>query len=98
MRLIALFAAALLLSGCTRIREEMAPAPPVVAPAVRPGAKPASRPHVERPAPVTAAPAPAPVIAPPAVTPPDYSARCHAMAQNRADDAKELGGPGGGPD
>jgi hypothetical protein len=30
------------------------------------------------------------MAAPPA-PPPDYSARCHAMADNRADDAKQLG-------
>ena len=90
MRLFAVLAAALLLSSCTWVRHELdfAPAPPLVV-TPKPDAKPAHRPHADR-VPVVAAPAaaaPATVPAPP----PDYSTRCRAMADNRADDAKQLG-------
>ncbi len=90
MRLAAVLAAALLLSSCTWVRHEIEPAP--APPTVRPEAKPAARPHVEHapPAPVAAQPAAA---TPPAPPPVDYSARCRAMADNRADDAKGLGAP-----
>jgi len=99
MRILAVLAAALLLSGCTWLRHEFSPVPPapppipakpVVEPA-RPPRKPAPE-HVERPPP---APPPQSVSATPAPpTPPDYSARCHAMADNRANDARQLGAAG----
>lgn len=89
MRLVAVLAAALLLASCTWVRNQMEPAPassPAAAPIPRPESKP-HLPRAERPS------APAPVAATPmtAPAPPDYSARCHAMADNRADDAKQLG-------
>ena len=87
MRLFAVLAAALLLSSCTWVRHELAfaPAPPLAV-TPKPDAKPPHRPRVDR-VPVVAAPA----TAPPSVSPPDYSTRCRAMADNRADDAKQLG-------
>ena len=92
MRLFAVLAAALLLSSCTWVRHELdfAPAPPLVV-TPKPDAKPLHRPRVDRPvAPVVAPPpAAAPATAP--APPPDYSTRCRAMADNRADDAKQLG-------
>ncbi len=96
MRVIAVFAVALLLSDCTWVRQELEPtsAPPVAVPSPKPDAKPPHRPQAERPpvAPV-ALPAPAPAVAPAAAPPIDYSARCHVMARNRADDARQLGAP-----
>jgi hypothetical protein len=93
MRLFAVLAAALLVSSCTWVNRQLDTAPPAAPPTVtapRPDAKPAPhRPHADRPAPpVAAAPAPAPTVASPA---PDYGARCRAMADNRADDARQLG-------
>ena len=90
MRLFAVLAAALLLSSCTWVRHELdsAPAPPLVV-TPKPEAKPPHRPRGDR-VPVVAAPAAAaPATAP--APPPDYSTRCRAMADNRADDAKQLG-------
>ena len=94
MRVVVVCFAALLLSSCAWVRHEIgpAPAPPaaVPPPAAKPDTpKPPRKPHVERAAPPqvqSAAP-----VAPAAAPPPDYSGRCHAMAQNRADDAKQLG-------
>jgi PBP1b-binding outer membrane lipoprotein LpoB len=96
MRVFAVLAAALLLSGCTWVRHELdfAPAPPAATPSPKPkpDVKPPHASHVDRPVtPVAAAPAPATTATPVAVAPVDYSARCHAMADNRADDAKQLG-------
>jgi len=99
MRVVVVFAAALLLTGCTWIRQELEPAPSAaVAPAATPTPKPdVVKPHktrVEKPtAPVETA---TPVAAPPPVAaapppPPDYNTRCHEMADNRALDAKQLG-------
>ena len=86
MRITVVLAAALLLSSCAWVRHEIAPVapPPLVSPQPKPSAP--HKPH----APAAAVPAamPAPQIASPA---PDYETRCHAMAQNRADDAKGLG-------
>jgi hypothetical protein len=91
MRVAAVLAAVLLLSGCTWVHRELAPVPsaaPAPKPADKPH-KPASPTHAERPTPappaqsVTSTPAPPPPV--------DYSARCHAMADNRANDAKQLG-------
>ena len=96
MRFVAVIAIAMLLSGCTWVRQELGTAPtkPTPVPAVP---KPESPPrpvrpkaHVERPVPAPqqtqtepqAAPVPAPI---------DYDARCKALAANRADDAKQLG-------
>jgi hypothetical protein len=95
MRIIAVLAVALLLSGCTWVRQELSPvfppaspAPSKPAPEPRPPRKPVPT-HVERP------PAPPPVqsvtATPTVPPPPDYNARCRAMADNRADDAKQLG-------
>lgn len=89
MRVIAVFAAALLLSGCTWLRAELSPVAPQAPakPATEP--RPAHKPvpaRIERPPPaqtVTTTPAP-----------PDYSARCRAMADSRADDARQLGAAG----
>jgi len=101
MRVIAVMAVALLLSGCTWVRQELSPLlPPPVPPApskpaveTKPPRKPTPPVHVERPA-----PAPPPVqsvtATPTTPPPPDYSARCHAMADNRADDARQLGANG----
>jgi hypothetical protein len=81
----------LLLSGCAFVRRELAPVP-AAAPAVTPSAKPdvvrPHRPHAEPPQVQAASPTQAAPVPPPA---PDYSARCHAMAGNRADDARQLG-------
>ena len=102
MRVIAVLALALLLSGCAWARRELSPIFPPAPPASAP-AKPATEPrpphkpvpaHVERPP----APPPAPqtVSATPSTPPaPDYSARCHTMADNRADDARQLGANAG---
>jgi outer membrane biosynthesis protein TonB len=60
-------------------------------PAPRP---PRPKPHVERPAPQTPAAAPpeqTQQTQPQSAPALDYQARCHAMAANRASDARELG-------
>ena len=88
MRAVVLFAAALLLSSCAWVRHEIAPVPPAVSPTAKPELARPHRPQVERPVPQVQTTQPA---MPPAPPPPDYSARCHAMAGNRADDAKQLG-------
>jgi hypothetical protein len=99
MRVTAVLAVALLLSGCTWVRQELSPILPLPVPPApskptvetKPPRKPVPS-HIEHPtAPppvqsVSATPTPPP--------PPDYSARCHAMADNRADDAKQLGANG----
>ena len=91
MRIFVVCLAVLLLSGCTFVRRELAPAPapPVLTPSAKPDVVRPHRPHGELPAPQvqTTSPAQAAPV-PPA---PDYSARCHAMAGNRADDARQLG-------
>ena len=89
MRDVALLAVLILLSGCTWVRQELAPpAAPQPAPVPKPEpvrpSKP--RPRVERPAAPTQAEPQA--DAPPPI---DYEARCKTMASNRADDAKQLG-------
>ncbi len=96
MRLFAVLAAAVLLSSCAWVRHEIAPTP---APAVSAPSTPAARPdpvkphHPRTPAAaaqsLTATPVTAPAAAP--APAPDYSARCHAMADNRAADARQLG-------
>jgi hypothetical protein len=97
MRVAAVLAVVLLLSGCTWVHRELAPVlppAPIAAPAAKPAEKPHKPipppPHAERPAPpaqsVTSTPSPPPPV--------DYSARCHAMADNRANDAKGLGATG----
>jgi len=97
MRAAAAIAVALLLSGCSWMRQEFpwaAPPPPPVAPASpipkpEPPRPPKPHPHVDRaPAPVQSQSEPHVVTPAPAL---DYEARCHAMAANRADDAKQLG-------
>lgn len=96
MRAVAVLSAVLLLSGCAMLQRQLAPSvpPPAAAPVAKPEpARPPhkAKPHVEKPpAPVIPAAAPAPAASPPPPVP-DYSARCHAMAGNRADDAKQLG-------
>ncbi|MEJ0025110.1 MAG: hypothetical protein WDN01_03690 [Rhizomicrobium sp.] len=98
MRFVAIVAVALLLSGCTWVRQELSPppvapapsAPAVPAPKPEPVRPPKPKPHVERPAPQQSQSEPQ--TAPPAPPPPvDYDARCHALAANRADDARQLG-------
>jgi hypothetical protein len=96
MRVIAVLAVALLLSGCTWVRRELdlSPVPPTPPPApVKPvEPRPPHRPtptHFERPP--AAAPAQSVTATPTTPPAPDYSARCHAMADNRADDARQLG-------
>lgn len=85
MRVIAVLAVALLLSGCTWMQQRFAPAPPP---------PPIARPE---PKPVRPAPPPKPVpmqtttTTPVVVPPPDYNARCREMATNRANDARQLG-------
>ncbi|MEJ1970632.1 MAG: hypothetical protein WDN03_18695 [Rhizomicrobium sp.] len=97
MRVLAVLTAALLLSGCAFVQHELAPAPPpaTTSTAPAPAPKPPEPPlHPRRPA-VHVEPAPPAVqsvtTTPAAPPPPDYGARCHAMADNRADDAKQLG-------
>ena len=96
MRILAVLAAALLLSGCTWLREEFGPVPPVAPAPARPAVEPPRPPrkpapeHVER---LPPAPPPQSVSATP-VPPTDYSSRCHAMADSRADDARQLGAAG----
>ena len=100
MRFVALIAAAILLTGCTWVRQELgttppAAPPPVVAPTpavpkpeptrpVRP------KPHAEHPAPAPQQTQTEPQAAP-APAPIDYDARCKTLAANRADDARQLG-------
>ena len=105
MRAVAVLAAALLLTGCTWVQKEMpwSTPPAVPAPVSTPAAtpKPAEptprptrpKPRVERPVPpAPAAPPPEQTQNEPQAAPAvDYEARCHAMAANRANDAKELG-------
>jgi len=102
MRVISVLVVALLLSGCTWMRQELSPifppAPPVSAPSKPP---PETRPP-HRPAPAHAERPPAPPPAPQTISatptappPPDYGARCRAMADNRADDARQLGANAG---
>ena len=96
MRVIAVLAVALLLSGCTWVRQELSPLlPPPVPPApskptveTKPPRKPTPPVHVERP------PAQSVTASPTTPPPPNYSERCHAMADNRADDARQLGANG----
>jgi hypothetical protein len=101
MRFAAAICAVLLLTGCAELRDPMtlfghgadkpAAAPTPATPQPKPEAKPRAR--VERqaaPAPAAAKPAPAPADAT-AEPPIDYAARCRAMADNRAGDAKGLG-------
>ncbi len=88
MRILVVCLAALLLSGCAwGVGASLHRLPPPVASTVglKPEAVRPHKPHGEPSAPQVQTAAPAqPVAAPPA---PDYSARCHAMAGNRADDA-----------
>ncbi len=91
MRILVVCLAVLLLSGCAFVRRELAPAPApaVVTPVAKPDVVRPHRPRGEPPAPQVQATSPAQAAPlPPA---PDYSARCHAMAGNRADDARQLG-------
>ncbi len=97
MRLVAVLATALLLSGCTWVHKELPwtapPTPAVPAPATP---KPEPKPHARLekpspPAPVAQVRDASPVAAAPAEAPVDYAARCRTMAANRADDAKGLG-------
>ena len=99
MRFVALIAAAILLTGCTWVRQELAPTPaaPVPAPATAPAvpkpepARPARpKPRVEHPAPAPQQTQTEPQAAP-APAPIDYDARCKTLAANRADDARQLG-------
>jgi hypothetical protein len=95
MRVAAVLAAVLLLSGCTWVHRELAPVlPPAPAAAPKPAEKPHNKPppHAERPVP--APPAQSVTSTPSPLPPVDYSARCHAMADNRANDAKGLGASG----
>jgi hypothetical protein len=102
MRFAAVLAAAFLLTGCSWVHKELpwtAPAPPPAVPAATPAvpAKPEPAPHPVRPKPraerpASAAPPPEQTQSEPQAEPVvDYAARCHAMAANRAGDAKELG-------
>jgi hypothetical protein len=79
MRVVAVLAAAFLLSSCTWVRHELEPPPPVAAPTAKPELKTPHRPHVEHPAPAPAASlppvAPPAAMAPPTPPPIDYSAR-----------------------
>ncbi len=90
MRFVAVIAVAVLLSGCTWVRQELAPATPdpIPAPAI-PKPEPRPKPHVERPPPQQSQTQPQ--TAPAAPPPIDYDARCRALAANRADDARQLG-------
>ncbi len=95
MRFVAVIVAAMLLSGCSWVRQELAlppEAPVAPAPAVpkpEPIRPPKPKPHVERPAPAPQQSQAEPQTAPAA--PIDYEARCRTLAANRADDAKQLG-------
>ncbi len=92
MRVFAFVAIALLLSGCTWIRQELEPVPPLPTPKPeivvprRPPPPPPPRP--EKPAEQVQQSAPMQTVAPP---PADNTARCRELAQHRADDAKQLG-------
>jgi hypothetical protein len=93
MRFAVVFALALTLSGCTWVQRQIGPEtvtpPPQTAtpPAPLPKPEPVKPRRLSKPVPAQASPAPqAPVAAPP-----DSVARCREMADNRADDAKELG-------
>jgi hypothetical protein len=93
MRLVALLAIVLLLSGCTWVRRELAMPPTSPTPAQT---SPAPKPEPVRPSkprPRVETPAAPPQAVPQADAPPpiDYEARCRTMASNRADDAKQLG-------
>lgn len=96
MRAVAIIAVALLLSGCTWLRQEApwsspaAPSAPVSEPLPKPEPpKPTRpRPHADKPAAAQAPVAPVPPADP---APVDYDARCRTMAANRADDARQLG-------
>jgi hypothetical protein len=80
----------LLLSGCAFVQRQLSPAPPpVVTPSAKPDVVRPHKPRGEPPAPQVQAASP--TLAAPAPPAPDYSARCHAMAGNRADDARQLG-------
>ena len=98
MRVAIVPAAALLVTGCTWVHQQLpwtAPPPPAaVAPKPEPAPTPKPRARMERPA----APASVaqvrdepPVAAAQTEPPVDNAARCHTMADNRADDAKGLG-------
>ena len=91
MRVLAVAVAALLLSGCTWIRQELEPTPPLPTPkpeiVVPRKPPPPPPPRPERPAEQVQQSAPMQTIAPPV----DNTARCHELAQHRADDAKQLG-------
>ena len=90
MRVLTVCLAMLLLSGCAFVQRQLAPAPaapPVVTPSAKPDVARPHKPHGEPPQVQAASPTQT-APAPPAV---DYSARCHAMAGNRADDARQLG-------
>ncbi|MEI9989269.1 MAG: hypothetical protein WDM86_04455 [Rhizomicrobium sp.] len=95
MRFVAVIAAALLLSGCAWVRQELAPPPaaPTTQPVPKPepARPPKPKPRVERPAPVPQQTQTEPQQVAPAAPPVDYDARCHTLAANRADDAKQLG-------
>ncbi|MBV9045929.1 MAG: hypothetical protein JO294_12450 [Alphaproteobacteria bacterium] len=84
MRVIAVCAIALLLTGCTWVRKELA-APPLSFPPAR--SAPESKPHKPNPGRPPQVQSSAPVTAPAA----DYSARCRDMAANRGVDARQLG-------
>jgi hypothetical protein len=89
MRFFAVLAATLLLSGCSWVQHEIG-SPPPAAPAAKPDiVKPHKPPP--RPAPPAVQAQSASPVEVPAPSPPDYGARCHAMADNRATDAKQLG-------
>ena len=99
MRFVAVIAAAILLSGCTWVRQELAlppmaapaPSPAPTAPKPEPARPPKPKPHVEHQAPQQSQSEPQSVPVPAAPPPIDYDARCRTLAANRADDAKQLG-------
>ncbi|HXC55227.1 MAG TPA: hypothetical protein VNU97_08035 [Rhizomicrobium sp.] len=91
MRVVAAFAAVLLLSGCTWVRQELATP---VAPPPPAAARPEPKPHRPKPPsekPAALAPQPPAAALPPPPPAPDYGARCRALAGQRADDARQLG-------
>jgi hypothetical protein len=94
MRFVAVIAVAMLLSGCTWVRQELSlpPATPPPVPTVpkpEPARPPKPKPHVERPAPEPQqSEAQTQTVPPPPI---DYDARCRTLAAHRADDAKQLG-------
>jgi len=96
MRVIAVLAAALLLSSCSWLHREFGPPPLPPTPVAKPTPPPPPEvkphpvaPHVERPVPQVQNSAP--VAVPPPPPAPDYNARCREMASNRVTDAKQLG-------